>query len=98
MDFDREVLSAEGLVLVDYWADWCAPCKMLSPILDEVSRECEGVRVVKVNTDEEMDIATKYGIRSLPTLILFRDGEKLDERVGLLSKQKLLEWLRLYIS
>ena len=92
--FDADVLKAEAPVLVDYWAEWCGPCKMIAPILDEVSRDyAEKLNVAKVNVDENQDIASKYGIRGIPTLMLFRNGAVVATKVGALSKSQLTAFL-----
>ena len=92
--FDADVLKAEAPVLVDYWAEWCGPCKMIAPILDEVSRDyAEKLNVAKVNVDENQEIATKYGIRGIPTLMLFRNGAVVATKVGALSKSQLTAFL-----
>jgi thioredoxin 1 len=81
-------------VLVDFWAEWCGPCKMLGPILEEISVDLKDkLQVVKVNLDENQDLAMKYSIRSIPTLLLFKGGELIDTKVGLLPKSDLVEWL-----
>lgn len=91
--FENEI-SGNVPVLVDFWAEWCAPCKALAPILDEVSDELAGkIVVTKVNLDENQDLAMKYSIRSIPTLLLFKEGELVDTKVGLLPKSDLVEWL-----
>ena len=90
-NFEAEVIKSEELVIVDFWASWCMPCKMLAPILDEISEEEEGVKVVKVNVDDEGDLATKYGIRSIPSLKFFKGGEIVDESVGVVPKPALIE-------
>ena len=88
--FETEVLKADSPVLVDYWAEWCGPCKMIAPILDEVSRDyADKLNVAKVNVDENQEIATKYGIRGIPTLMLFRNGAVVATKVGALSKSQL---------
>ena len=92
--FDADVLKAEAPVLGDYWAEWCGPCKMIAPILDEVSRDyAEKLNVAKVNVDENQEIASKYGIRGIPTLMLFRNGAVVATKVGALSKSQLTAFL-----
>ncbi|SJZ46777.1 thioredoxin [Cetobacterium ceti] len=95
-NFKKEVLEAKGLVLVDFWADWCGPCKMLGPILDELSTELELIKIAKVNVDESGELAGEYGIRSIPTMIIFKDGQKVDQIVGLRQKAELKELLLQY--
>ncbi len=93
-NFDKEVIDSELPVLVDFWAEWCGPCKMLTPILEELSKELEKkMIVIKVNLDENQDLAMKYSIRSIPTLLLFKDGDLVDTKVGLASKSDLKDWL-----
>ncbi|MBQ9786111.1 MAG: thioredoxin [Clostridia bacterium] len=89
--FENEVLGAESPVLVDFYATWCGPCKMLAPILDEVSEESDKVKIVKVDIDENMDIAEKYGIMSIPTLIVFKEGQEIAREVGFRQKTQILE-------
>jgi thioredoxin 1 len=92
--FESDVLKSEAPVLVDYWAEWCGPCKMIAPILDEVSRDyADKLEVAKVNVDENQEIATKYGIRGIPTLMLFRNGAVVATKVGALSKSQLTAFL-----
>ena len=92
--FEQEVLKSDAPVLVDYWAEWCGPCKMIAPILDEVARDYgDKIRVVKVNVDENQAIPSKYGIRGIPTLMLFRNGAVVDTKVGALSKSQLTVFL-----
>jgi thioredoxin 1 len=92
--FDADVLKSDTPVLVDYWAEWCGPCKMIAPILDEVAKDYDGrLRVVKVNVDENQEITAKYGIRGIPTLKLFKNGEEVATKVGALSKSQLTAFL-----
>ena len=90
VDFEREALRAEGLVLVDFWAAWCPPCRRLAPTLEALAAAYEGqVTVLKVNVDESPEVSTRYGIQSIPTLILFRDGRMVDRRLGALPMDEL---------
>lgn len=90
-NFDDLVLKAEGTVLVDFWASWCGPCMMLSPIVDEIAQEKSDLTVGKVNVDDEAELALRYGIDSIPALLLFRDGKPAGRSVGLRSKEEILE-------
>lgn len=93
-NFDKEVLQAGVPVLVDFWASWCGPCRMLSPIVDEIAEQYTGLKVGKVNVDEQEELAIKFGIMSIPTLIVFRDGEVVAQSVGVKSKEAILEMLK----
>ncbi len=91
--FDTDVLKADGLTLVDFWAEWCGPCKMIAPILDEIAEEYQGkLTVAKLNIDQNPGTAPKYGIRGIPTLLLFKNGEVAATKVGALSKGQLKEF------
>ncbi|MDH5436083.1 MAG: thioredoxin TrxA [Gammaproteobacteria bacterium] len=92
--FDEEVLKSNAAVLVDYWADWCGPCKMIAPILEEIAQEYEGkIKVTKLNIDENPETPPKYGIRGIPTLMLFKDGNVEATKVGALSKSQLTAFI-----
>ena len=94
-NFENEISNSTLPVLVDFWAEWCGPCKTLTPILEELSLELEKkLQVAKVNLDENQDLASKFSIRSIPTLLLFKDGELIDTKVGLLPKNDLSEWIK----
>ncbi|MEO6361844.1 MAG: thioredoxin TrxA [Caldimonas sp.] len=92
--FNADVLEASTPVLVDYWAEWCGPCKMIAPILDDVSKDYDGkLRIAKMNVDQNRDIPAKYGIRGIPTLMLFKDGQLAATKVGALSKAQLTAFI-----
>lgn len=92
--FKQEVLEAQQLVLVDFWAEWCGPCRMLAPVLEGVSVSMQGkLKVVKMNVDENPSTPTQYSVRSIPTLILFKNGKAVSTKAGLLQKNKLEEWV-----
>ena len=92
--FAEEVLTSNIPVLVDYWAEWCGPCKMIAPILDEIASDYVGkLKIVKLNIDENPNIPPKFGIRGIPTLILFKDGEVLNTKIGALSKSQLTAFI-----
>ena len=92
--FDAEVVNAEGPVLVDYWADWCGPCKMIAPILDEIATDyADRLKVCKVDVDSNAGIPEKFAIRGIPTLIVFKDGNAVETKVGALSKTQLAEFV-----
>ncbi len=88
-NFDQRVLSSDALVLVDFYADWCGPCKMLAPVLEELARENPEARIVKVNVDHSPRLAARYGISSIPSLKAFKDGQVVGEHVGMASKAHL---------
>ena len=95
-NFEQEVLSADKPVLVDFWASWCAPCRMLGPVVEEVAEETEGRAIVgKLNVDEEMELARKYRVASIPTLIVFENGQEVRRSVGVIDKEDILDLLGL---
>ncbi len=93
-NFSTTIHNENKLILVDFWAEWCAPCKMLAPILEEISKDLEEkILICKVNLDENQDLAAEFSIKSIPTLLLFENGKLKDTKVGLLSKMDLLNWI-----
>ena len=92
--FETDVLKSDKPVLVDFWAEWCGPCKQIAPALDQISEEFAGeVTVAKVNIEESPSTPTRYGVRGIPTLMLFKDGQMASMKVSAMPKQKILEWL-----
>ena len=93
-NFENDVLKASGPVLVDFWAEWCGPCKQIGPALEEIAEEMSGrVQVVKVNIDENPMTPGRYGVRGIPTLMVFKDGKVAATKVGAMPKSKIVEWL-----
>ena len=91
-NFDE--LIKNDIVLVDFYAEWCGPCKMLSPILEELSSDRKNIKIIKINVDEEENLARKFGVMSIPTLILFKDGIETDKKIGYMNKEELINWIK----
>jgi len=97
--FQEEVLNHKQLVLVDFWAPWCGPCRMVAPVVNEIANEYKDtVKVVKINTDENPSTATEYGIRSIPTLMIFKNGQRIDTVIGAVPKSTLASTLNKYLN
>ena len=93
-EFESEVVDSKLPVLVDFWAEWCGPCRMLSPILDQLSEEMDGkVKIVKMNIDENPETPSKFGVRGIPTMLLFKEGKQIATKVGVQPKNALQEWI-----
>lgn len=93
-NFEEEVLNSDKTVLIDFYADWCGPCKMLSPIIENVANENEDIKVVKIDVDNAQDLAIKYQIYSIPTIVVIKNGEETNRNVGIASKSQILEMVK----
>ncbi len=97
-NFEQEVLNSEMPVLIDFWAAWCGPCRMLSPIVDEIAEETNSAKICKVNVDEEPDLAAQFNVMSIPTLLLFKNGKIVNTSVGVKSKADIERMIDLYAT
>ena len=93
-NFEEEVIKCEKTVLVDFYAEWCGPCKMLSPIIDEIAKENTDIKVVQVNVDEAQDLAMKYQVMSIPTLVVIKNGQQINKSVGLRDKEEIISMIK----
>ena len=96
-NFENEVMQSEKTVLIDFWASWCSPCKMISPIIDEIAHEASDIKICKVNIDEEPELTQKFRITSIPTLTLIKNGKVVDSSVGLKSKAEIMKMIGRYM-
>ena len=98
-NFENDVINSSILTLVDFWAEWCGPCKQISPILEEIAEiKKDSLKIVKLNIDENQKIPQEYGVRGIPTLMLFKDGELVDTKIGSLPKNPLIEWSEIHLN
>ncbi|OQY08930.1 MAG: thioredoxin [Fusobacteriia bacterium 4572_132] len=96
-NFESEVLNSKEVTVVDFWAEWCGPCKMIGPFLEEIQTELDGIKITKLNVDENQELSAKFGIRSIPTLLVFKDGKIIDQLVGALPKEMLKSKLAVHL-
>ena len=97
-NFEESVLKNEGVAVIDFWAEWCGPCRMIAPIIEELSKEYDGkVLIGKLNVDHNAEVATKYGIRSIPTMLIFKNGEVIDKHVGVTTKKNLVDKIEKFL-
>ncbi|MBQ8571965.1 MAG: thioredoxin [Ruminococcus sp.] len=92
-NFNKEVMESEKVVLLDFWATWCGPCQMIAPILNEVAEECPDITVGKIDVDEEQELAMSFGITSIPTLIVIKNGKAVDKAIGMRAKNQIIEMI-----
>ncbi|MES2983619.1 MAG: thioredoxin TrxA [Pseudomonadota bacterium] len=98
-EFDGAVLNSSTPILVDFWAEWCGPCKQIGPILDEIAKDMDGkLTIAKVNIDQNPESPQRYGVRGIPTMILFKDGKAIATKVGSMPKSQLVEWLNSHVA
>ncbi len=92
-NFNKEVMETEKVVLLDFWATWCGPCQMIAPVLDEIAEECPDITVGKIDVDKEQDLAMSFGITSIPTLIVIKNGKAVDKAIGMRAKNQIIEMI-----
>jgi thioredoxin 1 len=93
-DFEKEVLGSKTPVLIDFWAEWCGPCQMLAPVLEELSKDMGSkIRIVKLNVDENPETPSKFGVRGIPTMMIFKDGQQITSKIGIHPKSALADWI-----